>query len=610
MRGRRVIVYVLSICLLIVFSMPVYVFASPSIGEQPGVYQPLGDNVHLGPNTLYKFRQQKTLDLSGSDIQIKLTEAERKTLKKQAKDEVEEDMKAVKAFFVDRGWMNQDGTRGNISYPEEISLQYAVYTPYQEPAENFFNEAAQKAYDFVVDQADGDLRKQDELAMIVKFLAFFPSKKDWEGYLKNNAAERFNALQSDVLVKQIREKLDVKCRFDLVPLAEDGSEDAKYEVDGTTIKRGELYRNKSSIPFSTVDFGGKDQFYDEILSYMMNNMVGEYGETDDQRIIFNTLVGSHPVNNLVSLADRFDLDDRRNTLESFPEQHIWNRDSGELHSSDDSQTSWNVPFGEIEWPGWHCLLEVGDPMGSYCTTAPGWSYSMTFNLHLNPAVTYYFDVGGNVDYISDLKLDDNGRVVSLSKPLYSMEDIENLQRKIRMADENSVYRFKLIESAVEPQTLGNNEFKGNKEEKILDITGNRVRIYDSLEDTHAEELSDENGGTLHATFRTSRTSHATFVNSLTRKPAPSPVVEKTEPVTEPVTETEVKGVDQDKEKKAGTEGKKKSAKRSSTYVKTGDRTPFSIWIGLVLVALILLTAMLVWHRKRMAKREGHPAELD
>lgn len=604
MRGRRVIVYVLSICLLIVFSMPVYVFARS--GGQPGVYQPLADNVHLGPNSLYKFRQQKTLDLSGSDIQIKLTEAERKALKEQAKEEVEEDMKAVKAFFVDQGWMNQDGTRGNISYQEERGLRTEVYTPYQEPAEGIsdpssnFNEAAQKAYDFVVDQADGDLRKQDELAMIVKFLATFPSKKAWEGYLKNNAAERFNALQSDVLVKQIQEKLDVKCRFDLVPLAEDGSEDAKYEVDGTTIKRGELYRNKPSIPFSTVDFGGKDQFYDEILSYMMNNMVGEYGETDDQRIIKLNIVDSLSVNNLASLADRFDLDDRWNTLESFPEQHIWNRDSGELHSSDDSQTSWNVPFGEIEWPGWHGLLEVCDVMGVYCTTAPGWSYSDTFNLLLNPAVRYYFDVGGNVDYISDLKLDDNGRVVSLSKPLYSMGDIENLERKIRMADENSVYRFKLIESSVEPQTLGNNEFKGNKEEKILDITRNRVRIYDSLEDTHAEELSDENGGT----------SHATFVNSLTRKLAPSPVVEKTEPVTEPVTETEVKGVDQDKEKKGVTGGKKKKAKRSATYVKTGDRTPFSIWIGLVLVALILLTAMLVRHRKRMAKREGHPAELD
>ena len=426
-----------------------------------------------------QYAMSKTVDLSDTDVDVTITPAEREAILKKVGAEAETYIEKVeknrllyyfesitgsyKSVVNDgRSLVVEDKPYVRIAkgqWEEDVKENNST-SMYHSAVEGIASKSESvKVFFDVIDaiyavyESDGCEYKADNPAYADIADSLLEGNVD-KDLIEWKTQELYNNEIGDLFVERLGSQLNAKFSFSVVPLAEDGSEDAVFGVDGTTIKRGTFKEGVTEMPFSQIDFGAKGQVYDEILMEDMGRIIA--GETDEG-------------------------ENNRDGRDALTRALVF--DMGQLTSSDDSQYSWGVNMKrslEDGWEGWHMLLEVADSLATYDVFTPDWSYIRTFNLHLNPSVIYVADFA-RADLITGTEFDDSGKLVSITKPI--MPANENSEKRVdylkpvydRLGDyfdesANGVYRFKLVESQIDPVELPNGaKFNDNNEEKIFDL---------------------------------------------------------------------------------------------------------------------------------------------
>ena len=391
-----------------------------------------------------QFAMNKTVDLTGTGVDVTITDAERNSILEGVAKDAEEFVKEhQKKFYIsilrdeleaisstyrrtvitvnpdgtstpettdirtifgkcrnqDGEWMDADGDQpGNMpilipKMVQEEDLFFGIVdTIYDKIAEidntflgwDYYEDLAEEIYDTYIDSFDP--RTSAKPAWVPDGVTRDDSKdfyNEIDKIIELKTQELYNNKINTLFVKKLGKQLDVKFSFALEELSATGAENNKFGVDGTKVKRGKLVSGKSQMPFSEVDFAADDHIYDEILNEDMNNILS--GGEDNAK-------------------------NNRDGRDVFTHSLIF--DLGQLRSSDDSQYSYSENMErslEDGWEGWHFLLEVGDSLTTYDVFWPLWSYVQTFNLHLNPAVMYTVD-NVRADVITDAVFDDSGKL--------------------------------------------------------------------------------------------------------------------------------------------------------------------------------------------------------
>ena len=639
-----------------------------------------------------QFAMNKTVDLTGTGVDVTITDAERNSILESVAKDAEEFVKEhQKNFYIsilrdeleaisstyrrtvitvnpdgtstpettdirtifgkcrnqDGVWMDADGDQpGNMpilipKMVQEEDLFFGIVDTIYDKIEeidntflgwDYYEDLAEEIYDTYIGSFDP--RTSAKPAWVPDGVTRDDSKdfyNEIDKIIELKTQEMYNNKINTLFVKKLGKQLDVKFSFALEELSATGSENNKFGVDGKEVKRGKLLSGKSQMPFSEVDFAADDHIYDEILNEDMNNILS--GEEDN------------PKNN-------------RDGRDVFTHSLIF--DLGQLRSSDDSQYAYSENMErslEDGWEGWHFLLEVGDSLTTYDVFWPLWSYVQTFNLHLNPAVMYTVD-NVRADVITDAVFDDSGKLTSISKSILPVD--RELSREIdyfapvkRSApeyidmSEDGRYRFKLVESKIDPVKLPNGaEFKDNNEEKIVDIVISNgkvesVEAYETVADyVKCRDLAKAADNTYDKNMHKKLTNAIlngmpSFTNSVKEDPKKSKVIVKYEDeeenkltedeelegevgeeyVTEELTfdgytlkETrgEVKGVYESQHKEVIYVYKKtadtETVKSASKSADTGDRTPIVAFIALLAVCATVIAAIVIKRRNGAGKR--------
>lgn len=449
--------------------------------------------VILGNYTELNFRAQKTIDLTNSSIDITLTQGEKNQIDAEADQSTLAWMYKVIAMENDNrdvppqpNYWDYNGDREKYlndynAWTKEVSWvkAYGLHERYWYDSVDISGLQLDQDAKNIVDKVKsyGDLSSflalsDSEIGSLLgdNVKIFADDVSELRKVLQYKKVEIKNDKQSDVLVSKIASKLPVTVDFSVETIGEDEAE--KYGIDGSDIKAGSLQGGASAVPLSTVNFGSQDQFYDEVL----NKEIRAYVESNDTT--------GMPSGDVIS--------DGKEIL-----THLILIDGAELVSSDDSQTGGGIKRGDPDYPGMNYLLEFGDPLEVYTWARYGMpgggGYVGTFDLALNPAVTYsVHDI--KEDLITDIQFDDSGKVQSVSKSLATEKEwTDFLANKLGNNTGAKTYRYKIVETSVAPNELGSDRFYKNTETKILDVNwnGTAVVVRDDPKDT---------GDLSHATF--------------------------------------------------------------------------------------------------------------
>jgi len=434
-----------------------------------------------------QYAMSKTVDLSGTGVDVTITEAEREAIydsvKAEARDYVEQAaqndlLSHIRNFMKSYNEVVNNGksivldgqpyvriAKGDwgVDVQENNSLtgfQYdnAIKAISTISGKNKFFDVVDELY--AIYEGDACLFKENNPAYAEIVETLLEGKYD-EQLIEYKTQELYNNEIGEVFVDKLNKQLNVKFSFAVQPLAKDGSEDAAFGVDGTNVKRGTFTKGQTEMPFSQVDFGARNQVYDEILNEDMAKIIS--GEEDVP-------------------------EENRDGRDALTRALVF--DLGQLVSSDDSQYAYSVNMERSRadgWNGWHFLLEVGDSLATYDVFLPSWSYVRTFNLHLNPAVTYTAGYS-RADIITGAEFDDSGKLISITKPIVPgkkglrkdyLKSVYDRLGQYFNESADGTYRFKLVESQMDPEVLPNGaKFENNTEEKIFDVIvkGGKITI--------------------------------------------------------------------------------------------------------------------------------------
>lgn len=266
------------------------------------------------------------------------------------------------------------------------------------------------------------------------------------------------------------------------------------EGEHFSVRAGTLANGASSMPFSKVTFRSVDKYWPELedmidngraeqtLDFIINNAWGEMrSSTHTQTVIVRQATSS----------ELREWKANGGTVNSWPAgMSPWRGFSGE------PDRSWLTEEGyyKAETPvnfesGAQLLREYSWPMG----------YVATFSLHENPAVTYSA-YAVRAPYVSRMRTDAGGKLISVTKPLFSPEEYEDLTAALAAANADAAYgtisRYVLTEDAVEAP------FAANGQTLVVDyVADGGMLIFNSVEEAdsfYRDALAIDAGDSISA----------------------------------------------------------------------------------------------------------------
>ncbi|MBQ9625001.1 MAG: isopeptide-forming domain-containing fimbrial protein, partial [Clostridia bacterium] len=462
--------------------------------------------VTLGKYGILPFLNQKTIDLSKSNINIYLTEADKARFKNEAdglalrwlrniavlEDEAAWDTTDPsnpiyidsnnKSWFDGEGWVERYWYEAQMDY-SGISDEGKGLVQTLDNCGTVSNLLASSDFDTVIDALYTNKRWQSMLFFSdddghPKYLTKDELKEKLINVLNGKIEEIAMDKTSDYFVGQLKSNLNLQFSFEISEIT--AEESAKFKIGGTLpwgngdtiIYAGQLADNPTTA--KTLNFGADNQLYDYIINDYINDILSG-------RIAYNK--NNDPYGR-VMLKDNRDIID-----------HMLFIDGGMMIASDDSQTAGGARRGHrggttqlnynasvldfsdyhnATWPGVRSLMELHSNLNDYGWARyniPGTNYAEWFNLFLNPAVTY-MAAHPSEDLITEAEFDSNGRLTAISKPVLYPEDVGKLykQNAFNFNQGNGIYRFKLTEKNDFVKDLGEGyTFDENTQEYILDI---------------------------------------------------------------------------------------------------------------------------------------------
>lgn len=453
--------------------------------------------VTIGHDVVLNRLQTKDLDLSETNSKVRLTQADKDELRSKAEQSALQWVK--KAFELHTKYTlafdyiakkYQDSSKTMADKDEEF--RYLIHKNAKLYGYYWWDELDVDALT-INEEFDAATEPSEELQEIINkvrslnsideaiaYSSEFDNNEsvNQQDFIKGKVEEIYNDYLSDYIVKQLEDKLPVKVDFTLQSI----TDEEKYAINNQEIFKGVLSSEDQNV--GTINFAEEGQYYDEILQEGLDRYIN--GEVED--------------------ASEIILRDNRD----FIDRVLFILD-GYLKSSDGSQESYAGPRGDANYPGDHCLLEVCDKLYTYSwatLSIPGSYYKSTFNLHLNPAVTY-LATDPNIHLLSDLEFNDEGTLTKISKSVILDDDIiyEIAKTNYEKYGEG-VYRF-ILNEKTDTSSLSNyiepGSITDDNVERFLDIVAYNTNDglqaeYYFAQTSKADSVNDVIGRNLSITF--------------------------------------------------------------------------------------------------------------
>ncbi|MBY4798392.1 LPXTG cell wall anchor domain-containing protein [Collinsella sp. AGMB00827] len=227
--------------------------------------------------------------------------------------------------------------------------------------------------------------------------------------------------------------------------------DTKYTLDGDltyVIKAGELPQKASSMPFSHVTFRSKDHYWPELKNLILENKPKEA-----LNFIINNAWGEmRSSDHVQTVVSRLPSDDERDE---------WEKEGGTYVQWPTNISPWKIS-PEIEDPEQYLTPEgyykpetpANYEMGGQLLRNFTWpmNYVETMNLPGNPVVTYSA-YAIRAPYIANKSTDAEGKLTSVSKPLFSPEEYEHLIQTIMTNHPDTTNDYKPSEQIIRRYVL-------------------------------------------------------------------------------------------------------------------------------------------------------------